>query len=65
MTWQRRNGAPFVVLLAVLAAMLWAFAAAAPAQAAAGDPVLVAAGDIACDPVNAKANGSDPAVCQA
>jgi hypothetical protein len=65
MTWPRRRAAPFVVLLSVLAAMLWAFVVATPAQAAAGDPVLVAAGDIACDPANAKANGSDAAVCQA
>src|SRR4051794_27439860 len=40
-------------------------AQAAPAGAVSSDPILVAAGDIACDPANPKANGADPSVCQA
>ena len=65
---RRRRSRWRVARLAVLAPMVLAWVVLAPGfsrpLAAAGDPVIAAAGDIACDPLASNFNGSSPKVCQ-
>jgi len=56
--WDRRRTPARIVVGLAVAGLLLSLAATHPnAASSAGDPVIAAAGDIACDPANGNFNG--------